>query len=164
MVQCNGSVSPTANPMTDSDVSLAKKRLTRELKILVAVQVIALFIATLGRLPWLVLPGIGIPNDPGWDWIQLFSTLGWGVFVVVAIWGGYRLATTPLPSIKMRLYGISVLWIVGCVYLELLSLKLLTLLLFGYCLIPQFLIARWLAKETKDATMTMEWNGTTNLD
>jgi len=30
--------------------------------------------------------------------------------------------------------------------------------------IPQFFIVRWLAKETKDATMTMEWNGTTNVD
>jgi len=152
--------------MTDSDISLslAKKRLVCELKILVAVQVIAFFIATLGRLPWLVLPGIGIPNDLGWDWIQFFSTLGWCVFVVAAIWGGYKLAITPLPSIKAQLYGISVLLIVGGIYLELLSLKLLTLLLFGYCLIPQFLIARWLAKETKDATMTTEWNGTANVD
>jgi len=152
--------------MTDSGISLspAKKRLARELEILVAVQVIAFFIATLGRLPWLVLPGIGIPNDPGWDWIQLFSTLGWGVFVVVAIWGGYKLAIAPLPSIKMRLYGISVLLIVGGIYLELLSLKLLTLLLLGYCLIPQFFIARWLAKETKDATMTTGRESATNVD
>ena len=143
--------------MTDFEFTLAKKRLARELKILVIVQVIAFLIAASGRLPWLILPGVGIPNNPGWDLIQMFATFGWIVFIVVAFLGGYRLATVPLPSIKLRLYGISVLLLIVGVYFELLELLAITFFLFGYCTIPQFFIARWLANETKEDIIEPDW-------
>jgi len=156
---------------SNADISLAKKRLARELKILVVVQVTALFSSGLGL--FLFASDI-VPDYPDWDSIRLLCGVlvicGLSIFLVVAGWGGIKLIRVFSESFPVQSY----VW--GCFFL-LFSFVLvfpvkgggyfgevLLCVLPFYCIVPQFFIARWLAKETKDATMTMEWNGTTNVD
>ena len=80
-------------PTNDSDHTLAKKRLARDLRIIVLVQVIALCAIASG----LFLFGSDcIPNYPAWDEIHLLcgvlALAGMVVFVVTTFWGGIKLA------------------------------------------------------------------------
>ena len=92
-------------PPNDSDISLAKRRLARELRIFVVVQVIALCIVVLG----LVLFGSDcIPNYPAWDEIHLLCGVlalsGMVVFVVAAFWGFGKIIYAGFASDLMTTY------------------------------------------------------------
>ena len=162
----NGNILVASNPMTDSDVSFAKKRFARDLKILVAVQVIALCIAGLG----VFLFGSDIvPNYPDWDTVHslcgVLGLCGIIVFVVAAFWGSVKPAVTNFLPYRIQLYAsgtwgiLSVFVILGLFYatfhpFEEPILTLIPICVFPfYSIISQFLIARWLAKEAKDAAM-----------
>jgi len=78
--------------MTDSDVSLAKKRLARDLRIIAVVQVLALGAVALG----LYLFGSDVvPNEPAWDEIHLLCGVlalsGVVTFAVVSVVGVVKL-------------------------------------------------------------------------
>ena len=154
--------------MTDSDVSLARKRLARELKILVAVQVIAFCIAGLG----VCLFGSDIvPNHPDWDTAHslcgVLGLCGIVVFVVAAFWGSVKPAIANFLPCRVQLYAsgtwgiLSIFVILQFFYttfqpFEEPILTLIPIYVFPfYSIISQFFIARWLAKETKNGTMTM---------
>jgi len=76
------------NSVNDSDHALVQRRLVRDLKVLVIVQVVALFVVGLG----LYLFGNDVvPNTPAWDGIHtlcgVLALAGMIVFVVAAFWG-----------------------------------------------------------------------------
>ena len=151
--------------MTDSDVSLAKKRLARELIILAIVQVVALCIAGLGLF---LFASKIVPNYPEWDAIHSLcgaaGMSGMVVSVVVAFWGSLKLtsitflASLPLP-IRAYVYGIVVylafliLVALSQCWIDSSILGILLVIFLLYCALPQFFIACWLAKETKGDTM-----------
>ena len=161
--------------MTDSAISLslARKSSARQLWILVVVQIVGLCIAVLGFLVQ-EFPFFGalIPNGLGWqDGVAMFTAVGVCMSGGSAMGTCYILGYSKIMPTWIQTYGKGgYLFLSICVlfmlipFLAPLALLLFCFWYFGYCLIPQFLIARWLAKETKDATMTTEWNGTTNLD
>jgi len=133
---------------------LVRKRLAGELRFLVKWQAVALFVAALG-----------LSHFTGYIFLTISGTI---VFYVLAFWTFYRLAEpsffpfsltyTPFLSDSIRSYagfGICLLilpftrrnpWIVTHTYICLFVFLL-------YCVIPQFFIARWLAKKAEDGTM-----------
>ena len=149
--------------MTGSDVSFAKKRLARDLKILVVAQVIALCSSGLGL--FLFASDI-VPDYPDWDNIHLLcGTLfmcGIVVFCATAGWGCLKLTRMTSLPISIRFYAWG-FWgiILAFVFFTLVPIVNKTspysdippFILPFYCIIPQFFIACWLTKETKDATM-----------
>ncbi|MCL2005284.1 MAG: hypothetical protein FWG73_03880 [Planctomycetaceae bacterium] len=150
-------------PMTDSVVSLDRKSSAQQLWILVAVQIVGLCIAVLGFLiQAFPLFGALIPNGLGWqDGIALFTAAGVCMSLGSAIGTCHILCYSKMMPTWIKVYGG-----VGCLLLYICMLLAHLLLHFpflaslflgfwflGYCLIPQFLIARWLAKETEDDTM-----------
>ena len=136
--------------MSNSDISTITKRLASDLKILVYVQVITLCV--LG----LIIFGNAIQ---GVERVGTFSivllVLASLVFVVAVIWGCIKLMKVPLLSIPIWFY-------IGSVFIFLLSLVgvglaapwdmeyvfFLICVFPFYCTIPQFFIARWLARRT----------------
>ena len=77
--------------MRNADISLAKKQLACDLKILVAVQVVALCAVGLG----LFLFGSDVvPNYPDWDEIHslcgVLALLGMVTFVIATIWSVFK--------------------------------------------------------------------------
>ena len=146
--------------MNESDPSFAKKRLGRDLRVLVLVQVAALCVFGAGLYLW---TGERIPNNPKWDEIHLLcgslALFGAIVFVVAAFWGFGKLTNVNflLPSL-IRNY----LWGVGGILVSFVLLvffsspfsppicSVILLCIFPfYSVIPQFFIARWLTKEAE---------------
>ena len=78
--------------MSDPDISFAKKKLTRDLKIIVIVQVVALCAIGSG---WFLFRGDVVPNYPAWDGIHLLcgglALVGMASFVVTTVWGTVKL-------------------------------------------------------------------------
>jgi len=164
--------------MTDSDISLslARKSSARQLWILVIVQIVGLCIAVLGFLvqefPFFgALAFIGL----GWrDGVAMFTAVGVCMSVGSAMGTCHILGYSKIMPTWIQVYGsggcllcyicVLLMFLSWIPFLAPLALLLLCFWYFGYCLIPQFLIARWLAKETKNATMTTDWEGTTNVD
>ena len=151
--------------MSDFDVSLAKKRLVRDLKIIVVVQVIALCATGLGSF---LFGSDIVPNYPDWDTIHslcgVLGLCGTVVFVVAAFWGSVKPAITNFLPYRIQLYASGTWGILSVfVILRLFTsfkpfeepiLTLIPIYVFPfYSIISQFFIARWLAKETKDDTM-----------
>jgi len=149
----------------DSGHSLAKKRLSHDLKIFVLVQVVGLCVYWLSVF---LLAAQMIPNYPAWD--QVYSlclvlvTVGHIVFLGAAFFGGYKLVSTTFLSLPIRLYAGSVLGLplfrpfvfimtIRFFATSTLAIVLCDLIFPFYCIIPQFFIARWLTKETEDGTM-----------
>ena len=146
--------------MNENDPSFAKKRLGRDLRVIVFVQVAALGIAWLGLF---LYGGNVVPNYPEWDAIHLhcgvLALAGMITFVITAFWGFAKLMDIVfLPTIRIYLQGV-----LGFFCLFLLAfffndcLPILGIL-FGfvfpfYCVIPQFFIARWLTKEAENGTI-----------
>ena len=141
--------------MSDSDISLAKKRLARDLKILVVVQVGALCVAGLG----LSLFGSDVVlNRPDWDAIHslcgVLGVSGLITFVVATFLGAFRLANAAISlPIQVRIYALGILGFPVLFFLVPPWFILLLPCFLLYSIIGQFLIARWLEKETKDGTM-----------
>jgi hypothetical protein len=141
--------------MPDADIALAKKRLAWELRIIVVVQVVGVFIYGLGF--FLRDSGV-IPNYPAWDVIHslcgVFTLVGICAFIVAVYWGSYRLMVATFLPIGLHIYGASV-WILPLLALILASwdyaLPLFVPLAFlCYVIIPQFFISRWLAKAAEE--------------
>jgi len=91
--------------MSDTDIVLMKKRLTRELKILAIVQIVALCAVGLGLF---LFGSHVIPNYPEWDTIHIscgvLALCGLVVFLVVTIWGGLKLANAIFLPFLIRVY------------------------------------------------------------
>jgi len=157
-------------PINDTDHFTAKKRLVRELRTIVIVQVAAMCAVVLG----LFLFGSNlIPNQPAWDEIHslcgVLALAGMITFVIAAYWGSGKLVCNDFLPIQVRLYACSVwgffpLFLFGTYLLldktatgsPILFLTLFFMLFFFfpfYSIIPQFFIARWLAKEAEDGTI-----------
>ena len=143
------------------DQSLAIKRLARDLRILVCVQVIVPCIVMLGPFAREY-----VPNLPGWDVIHslcgALALLGVIAFTIVALWGSGKLMGSTFLPVLIRRYALSV-WVLfpfillganlldkhgGSFFLSLAFLSILPL----YCIVPQFFIARWLTKKAKGGT------------
>jgi len=139
-------------------LAFAKGRLADGLRIVVGIQAVALFVAVLG----LSFHSIGIVLDNiGWEaYGMLFVFLGILVSICAASLGLYFLEK--LQSVAVEIYSI------GCalIFLAFFPLSLLlpfasSILWFSFLcavplffgLIPQFLIARWLAKEAEKGMM-----------
>jgi len=153
-------------PINVPDHFAAKKRLARELRIIVVVQFSAMCAVVLG----LFLFGSDlVPNHPEWDEIHLLcgvlAVAGMITFVIVAYWGSGKLVCNDFLPILVRLYAYSVwgffpLFVFGTYLLLdktagslILFLTLFFVLFFFfpfYCIISQYFIARWLAKEAED--------------
>jgi hypothetical protein len=151
--------------MTDTDIALAKKRLARDLKIGVLIQVVALCIFGVG---WWGYFGNLVPNYPQWD--KIHSLCGWltyfGAVVCIgtAFWGSRLIMDVAYLPTWTRIYAGSVWAYIPfalCANIFFYTGTTLIILLSMYpfyCLIPQFFIARWLAKEAKDGTMACNEN------
>ena len=145
--------------MSDSDISLslARKSSARQLWILVVVQIVGLCVPVLSFLVF----GVLVPNSLGWrDGIVVFNVVGVGMSVGSAMGTCHILGYSKIMPTWIQTYGRGgYLFLFICVFLTFihflapLVLLLLCFWYFGYCLIPQFLIARWLAKEPEDDTM-----------
>jgi len=152
-------------PINDSNHFLAKKRLARELRIFVLVQVIAFCVFWLSL--FLLTPDT-LPNSPEWDGIYSLCTVcvavGQIAFLGAAFLGCYKLIGTPFLPFSVRLYAWSVLvapffrpfvFILTFHFLKtsILASVLCDFIFPLYCIIPQYFIVRWLAKETKNDTI-----------
>jgi len=148
--------------MSDSNHSLVKKRLASELRIIILVQVVALGVVGLGL--FLYCSKI-VPNYPAWDEIHLLCGVlalsGMITFFVTTLWGFTKLMKVVfLFSILIKAYLIGgwaslfLLFFILFLPVQLpVYLEILTFIFPFYCVIPQFFIARWLAKEVKNDTM-----------
>ena len=141
------------------DISLAKKQLASDLKILVAVQVVALGVAGLGLF---LIGSDVIPNNPDWDAIHsLCGVLGLSGMVtvmVVAVWGAVLLTNITIVPIRVQIYSLGVFGFPFFVlfisifgsprYLPHIPIVLILSCIFPfYSIVGQFFIARWLKKE-----------------
>jgi hypothetical protein len=143
-------------PITNvSDHSVAKRRLVRDLRILVVIQIVALCIFCVSCFAGLV------PNYPEWDRIYYFCASlllpSATVFIGTALVGSYQCFNAhSFKAHWIRIYAVSV-W--GCLPFVILAAigvygvaGIMSLAIFSsYCIIPQYFIARWLAKEVEDA-------------
>ncbi|MCL2709650.1 MAG: hypothetical protein FWE95_02120 [Planctomycetaceae bacterium] len=156
------------------DHSLAIKRLARDLRILVCVQAVALGIFALGVL--INNSGI-VPDNPGWDTVHLLcrtlALVGAITFVIAAFWGVAKVAKVARPIvIRMYVWGfflffLSLLFPVLEPLIdfdEFISIHVLHFIFSAlyiafpfYSTIPQFFIARWLAKKAEDSTTRPEY-------
>jgi len=145
----------------DANRSLARKRLACELRIIVAIQVVGLCIIWLSVFLLVVEM---IPNYSEWDVIHsldiILVTLGNIMFLGAAFFGGYKLVCTAFLSLPIRLYAGSVFglpllqpFVFRLMFPSVFAYILCDLILPLYSILPQFFIARWLAKETADGTM-----------
>jgi hypothetical protein len=143
--------------MTNTDISTARKRLARELQIIVIVQVIALCAV------WLLIFGSSMVSDETihvlCDLLGVFAMI---VFVVSAIWGCIKFTNVDFLPISMRLYAWGIFLFLPILFAVLYPLShkeafmffAILIYIFPFCCtIPQFFIARWLAKEAKDDTI-----------
>jgi len=137
--------------MTDVVVSSTRKRLARRVMFLVIVQLLGFFFLVLG-----LYVTACAPNGPRQTEFQEYGfylvVFGMLVCAVAACWGSARLMHAGMPF-SIRVYAL-----VGCLLafyciLFLVSLTPLIFVVPFYCTIPQFFIARRLAKEAKDDTM-----------
>jgi len=165
--------------MTDTEMTLVRKRLARDLRILVAVQVIALCAVGLGL--WLFSCGL-VPDIPEWDETHLLcgvlAICGIVVFGVTAIWGCGKLKDAAFLPKPIRVYafgGLVLFFSPVLVALTLCSFPLVQKTLASlfiplspvfvlYFVVPQFFIARWLAKCVKDSTPETLLIGTCRVD
>jgi hypothetical protein len=127
--------------MTDTDISTARKQHATELKVIVAIQVISLCAAV-----FLLL--LFNNHDP--------ALLPAVISFVAGCCGLYKLANpgiiVGLP-ISIRYYangGFLLITLSAILARHFFLVSMLIFCIFPfYCIIPQFLIARWLAKESK---------------
>jgi hypothetical protein len=162
-----------------SDISPAIKRLASGLRISVYVQAAAL--CSVFALGFFDTSGI-IPSNPGWDAVYLFCRLltwvGLITFVIATFWGVGKVARVARP-IVIRMYVGGFFLLIFLLFLILFvpvlaqlndALALLVLKNFQaiircfyilyfvflfYSVIPQFFIARWLAKRAEDDAMQL---------
>jgi hypothetical protein len=142
--------------MTDTDIALAKKRKANELFIYVIVEALGTFVMAFGLLFFCIgdmqndleLKNIGIV-------VSLLGSLFSGIF---ALGGCARLAEAEFLPTSIRQYG-RVGYILFLLFMLAMSLSLrilvfiLIVVIPFYGLIPQYFIARWLAKEAEEGTM-----------
>jgi len=135
------------DPINSSDHSLAKLCLADELRPIVSTQLITLFIILPGAL--LDCAGIGFG--------LLLAFLGIGVSILMALWGCFKLLDAAFLPVLVRIYAIT-----GCAlfpgYIFIAtSLPMVGFILFYifwlYGIVPQYFIARWLAKEAENDTI-----------
>ena len=142
--------------MDASEPSLAKKRIARDLRIIVIVQVVALGVFGVGTF---LFGSNCVPNHPEWDVIHSFcgvlALAGAITFFVAAFWGFDKITNGgfPLPTlIRAYFWGVGGI-LVGFIFVVFLPCEppfyftILLCIFPFYCIIPQFFIARWLAKE-----------------
>ena len=144
---------------SDTHAVLTKKQLARELNILTIVQIVALCAVGIGLF---LLHSNVVSNLPEWDTIHslcvVLALCGIVVYIITVFWGSYKLMDVAFLPIWLRIYSGSV-WILSlCACLLLIPGSALPILvpiyiLLLYWTIPQFFIARWLAKKPKDATI-----------
>jgi len=142
--------------MNETDISLVKKQLARDLKIIVLVQVVALCVFGLDLF---LYSGKVIPDYPQWDEVHLLcgvlALAGIIVFVVASLWGLGKLTDVTFLPFRIQTYaGWGLLFFsLLFVFLILASpvhLPIFFCLLLFYCVFPQFFIAFWLAKGAKN--------------
>ena len=145
--------------MSDIDHSTAIKRLARDLRFLVYVQIAAFCIFALGIL---LLTSIRpIPENYGnlgrvfGEWLFIVGMI---LFVIVAFWSSAKLIGNTFLPIGIRRYALGVWLLLPLVGLgvcllngEAPVLEMICICIFPlYCIVPQFFIARWLSKKAKD--------------
>jgi len=143
-------------PPNDSDHALARKRLARELRILICVHIVALCVATL-----FFVGSCYVPNYRTWDEIHLLCRVlalsGIIVFVVAPFWGFGKIIYAGFISDMMLTYCLGA-WALLIVFFLLSPVGGLPPIFFAifcccfslYCTIPQFFIARWLARKAEE--------------
>jgi len=147
-------------PVNDPDHSLAKKRLARDLRRFVIGQAISLFVAVLGVLVCYIV--VLLNGPPGGDLHAIgfiLAAIGKIMSVVCAFLGFSRLAVAAFLPIRIHCYTLGgfvlfLLFFVSTHYdvsTTLFYAHLHTFAFYGF--IPQFFIARWLAKEAEDGTI-----------
>jgi hypothetical protein len=152
-------------PMSDPDITLAKKKLARDLKILVGVQVVAL--CALG----LDVPILWLAERNGWNMIgefcSLFPLFAASTFFVAALTGclilGTRIPHQPIVinAYVLGFFGLG--FLAGFPFLPfvrylpfdpfIVNTLPATIILPFYSIIGQFFIARWLENEPQGGTM-----------
>jgi hypothetical protein len=142
--------------MPDADIALAKKRLARDL-ILVIVQVVGLCAV----VPDFFVQDVYI--------LVLLGTVGVYTSLLAGFWGCHSLYHSKDVPFWLRVYGACIyllllIWFLFILYVDLyvdsLEMKIWefyrihvidTIFSFhGYCLLPQFFISRWLAKAAEE--------------
>ena len=165
--------------MTETDISFARRQFARSFWILVIVQIIGLCVAILGFLMQ-EFPFFSalVPPGAGWqDGLAMFTAVGVCMSVGAALGACYNLCFSKILPIRLQIYGA-----IGCLLMCIWCLLMYTVMFvpwipdlfalatwlgffwwFGYCPIPQFFIARWLANESKDDTMEADGEGEKRL-
>jgi hypothetical protein len=152
--------------MPDSDIALAKKRLARDVRIYVIVQIVALCAAVLG---WFLTYSHFILNLR-WDMIHAFCFILYAAGILVSTAAGFwccdRLSKAAFLPFKLRVYAFSgsllfyVFFLVVLLSRELsLLVKILCCIFLLYCILPQFFISRWLAKAAEEESSATEIHG-----
>ena len=154
---------PTESTPPVADHSPAIKRLARDLRILVYVQ-IAVVCAVICIFALLALAHVSkmMPDGITENTIRLLCGLLVGacliIFVTVSLWSGVKLMGGTFLPIGIRRYGLGVWLLLPFVGLgvcllngEAPVLEMICICIFPlYCIVPQFFIARWLSKKAKD--------------
>ena len=138
-------------PPNASDISIAQKRLARELRIFVVIQVVALFVATCGAS--IVLLGLDMALIDGFG--SILGLSGIAVSSIIAFCGCYKLQRAVFLPVSIRTYGSSGVFFIICLiplvpFLPVPFDMLVAALIFiypFYGIIPQYFIARWLARQ-----------------
>jgi hypothetical protein len=130
--------------MPDSDIALAKKRLASDVMIIVGVQVVASCVAIPCFLAW--------EHD-----FFVFALIVMLISFVAAMYGCAKLYDSKIMPFWIRVYGIGIFLFppLGLVMIQFDFLAehffyLFVILWYGYGLIPQFFISRWLAKAAEE--------------
>ena len=143
----------------DFDHSLVKKRLVRELQIIVTVQIVALCVGLLFQYAFLSVHLI--PDDANWDSIRLLCgrlALSCAiVFVITTFWGFSKIIYAGFTSDLMTTYFLGA-WIVLVAFFLLspsggwppIYFAIFICCFSFYCIIPQFFVARWLARKAEE--------------
>ncbi|MCL2742655.1 MAG: hypothetical protein FWE67_02270 [Planctomycetaceae bacterium] len=147
-------------PTNDSYHSLAKKRLAHGLRNIITGQTIALYVLALGALffciaaifKWEELASLGLFLIACWFVASgILATIG---YIRISNASGYlpfsvRLCASNhifIPSLFLLLVALSPIS-------DIILVSIFSLVFILHGIIPQFFIARWLAKETEDGSM-----------
>jgi hypothetical protein len=146
--------------MNESNTSLAKKQLAHDLGIIFRVQVVGLCAFGVGLF---FFGSKIVPNYPEWDNIHLLCgglvIFGVVVLLVTTFWGFYKLTNTAFSlPILIRVYlgsfwGFILLFVLSLPFPAPIYIPILLYIFPFYSVVPQFFIARWLAKEAKNGTL-----------
>ena len=155
------------DPINDTDHFTAKKRLADGLRNIITGQTIALYVLALGVLFFCIATVFR------WEelaTLSLFLIASWLVVSgILATVGCLRLsnARAVLP-VSVRIYVFNfptlpslLLLLIPFVW-DIILVSVFAVLFPLYCIVPQYFIARWLAKETEDGTMQMVEDTTTD--